>query len=803
MAADSCTSVAGLSSSVHGQLAAFTVTVANASSTSSASPTGSVCFYDGSTLLETVPVGTTAGITTATYATSALTLGSHTIVAVYADPNGNFSTSQASTSIQVWSILGSSDPSALTVGEGQTATNSGTFANLYGNATTITASIGTIVQVGTTDGTWTWSLATTDGPRQSQTVTIVATDSQGTQSSVTFDLAVANLAPSASISGPSTGSANTPISLNATASDPSTADQAAGLTFAWTVLKWTGGVATTYATGSGASFSFVPDAAAVYDVRLTATDRNGGASATAVHTITVDTAPSATVCLTSYTPNSNSLLTARVTTSDIDGTPVTLTYVWKVNGTIQQTHAGVTSLTDTFDLSQPGYGDRGDTITVEVTPSDGLLSGSTVSASAIVADALVAGRYTFYNNSCFDTATAQDDTAIATDKQALLPGQLASFVNITSYNKGLNGIMIDVEGLADAAAISAGDLSFRTGSNASPVTWSSFTVVPASVTVEPGKGVGGSDRIVIIWTDYSDADPGTPAAVHDLWLEVTLKATPNTGLATPDVFYFGNLTGETGTAAVNPPGQAKVTAGDIAKILHAAGVNLADLTSVYDINRDGYVTTADAALSQNELNQRLYYFTAPAPSPELAAEGELAGTSAISLLPPEMGAVVSEAVSRWIQTGLGANQVARLTSVEVVICDLPDGCLGATQGSKVYVDATAAGHGWYVDRTPAADEEFGLASTAAELISNAAAVAERYDLLTVVFHELGHVLGLEDVSVGSHRLMSGALGLGMRRLPQAAEADAIFSHEEAWTEIGQGLKSEPWEDCRVQSGKRR
>ena len=68
----------------------------------------------------------------------------------------------------------------------------------------------------------------------------------------------------------------------------------------------------------------------------------------------------------------------------------------------------------------------------------------------------VSSRELFYNNSSFDgkdpAANASDDAAIAQNpdgsaKQALLPGQTASFANYTSYNKGINGVMIDVAGL--------------------------------------------------------------------------------------------------------------------------------------------------------------------------------------------------------------------------------------------------------------------------------------------------------------------------------------------------------------------
>src|SRR5207244_126814 len=72
-----------------------------------------------------------------------------------------------------------------------------------------------------------------------------------------------------------------------------------------------------------------------------------------------------------------------VTYGDPDIDPVTLTYVWKVNGVVQQTHRTM-ALTDTFDLSMRGHGDRGDRITVEVVPNDGEVDGLMASDAATV-----------------------------------------------------------------------------------------------------------------------------------------------------------------------------------------------------------------------------------------------------------------------------------------------------------------------------------------------------------------------------------------------------------------------------------
>src|SRR5207249_3751089 len=105
-------------------------------------------------------------------------------------------------------------------------------------------------------------------------------------------------------------------------------------------------------------------------------------------TVAVDSAPTATVALNTSTPRTNDTLTATATKADADGDAVTLTYVWKVNGTPKKTTAGSSSLSDTFDLSVAGNGDRGDTILVEVTPNDGTVDGAAASAMVTVVNSV-------------------------------------------------------------------------------------------------------------------------------------------------------------------------------------------------------------------------------------------------------------------------------------------------------------------------------------------------------------------------------------------------------------------------------
>jgi hypothetical protein len=98
--------------------------------------------------------------------------------------------------------------------------------------------------------------------------------------------------------------------------------------------------------------------------------------------------PTATVQISPAPATTKDVLTATATKQDADGDPVSLTFVWKVNGVEKQRTVAATALFDTFNLGLPGNGDKGDTISVEVVPNDGLLNGTTAVASIAVSDSL-------------------------------------------------------------------------------------------------------------------------------------------------------------------------------------------------------------------------------------------------------------------------------------------------------------------------------------------------------------------------------------------------------------------------------
>ena len=104
--------------------------------------------------------------------------------------------------------------------------------------------------------------------------------------------------------------------------------------------------------------------------------------------------------------------------------------------------------------------------------------------------------------------------------------------------------------------------------------------------VRPGAGLDGSDSIEFVWPDNS---------LRNVWLEVTVAANFRTGLAEPDVFYFGNRVGDTGSGT---PVAAVTSTTDEVAIRNNTGSGVA-ITNVYDIDRNRIVQPTDVVAARN------------------------------------------------------------------------------------------------------------------------------------------------------------------------------------------------------------
>jgi hypothetical protein len=203
----------------------------------------------------------------------------------------------------------------------------------------------------------------------------------------------------------------------------------------------------------------------------------------------------------------------------------------------------------------------------------------------------VVGRHILYNNSKWDNntpaVTSADWTAIAPDKYPLLPGAgTAVAANWTTYGKSLNCIVVDACHFNRVPVVDT-DIAFVMGNSTDdPFTWTETAPIP-TLSLFPGEGANGSDRLVIQWAD--NAIPDTR------WVLVGLFADdPTLGLPESDYFIFGVAIGDgNGNRIVNAVDEA----GCRPPNTHNA-LNPAPIDDPWDYNRDRNVNAVDEVLAR-------------------------------------------------------------------------------------------------------------------------------------------------------------------------------------------------------------
>jgi hypothetical protein len=140
------------------------------------------------------------------------------------------------------------------------------------------------------------------------------------------------------------------------------------------------------------------------------------------------------------------------------------------------------------------------------------------------------------------------------------------------------------------------------------------------------------------------------------------------------------------------------------------------------------------------------FVAAPAAGGGQALRAVGQGSGAAALTQAELDDIVGLALA---QLAVGRD----LSGVKVRVADLPSDYLGLAYRDLVLIDADAAGHGWSTDGD-----------------------ADRVDLLSAVAHELGHLLGLDDLDDDADHLMAGRLATGV--------SHSLNAVDDAFAELG-------------------
>ena len=254
--------------------------------------------------------------------------------------------------------------------------------------------------------------------------------------------------------------------------------------------------------------------------------------------------------------------------------------------------------------------------------------------------------------------------------------------------------------------------------------------------------LGDSSGDTATWT--FTVDPAFDYRVSAYWQSDTKNRATN---APYEIFDGAALPlNSVGTKSVN---QLVPTTDVVYTRVFDSGVWFADLGGPYTISGSTLTVTLDDAANDYVIADAIRIERLPA----LRAETAILDAASTDVLTGETATLLVDAGrTAWSLEDVTAD--ARLSGVEVIVTDLPGKVLGLASevSNTIWLDTNAAGHGWDMGRGSRVE-------------------SREIDLLSVISHELGHVLGLPDLDPTAHAgdVMAARLPLGTRRLPMGGE----------------------------------
>lgn len=292
--------------------------------------------------------------------------------------------------------------------------------------------------------------------------------------------------------------------------------------------------------------------------------------------------------------------------------------------------------------------------------------------------------------------------------------------------------VVDLSAAFDDAEDPDAALVFTVTSNTNPALFAATTVdgIAGTLTLDYAADTIGSADITIRATDTGHLFEETTFAVTVLSAQDQLANLIDDVL--DELVANGPLNHGQGNAlttklqnAINKINSGKINAGINQLQAFINQVNSQVPGTLTAVEAQPFIDAAHAAI-----------LAALPGSPLEALETVQATAGRISeLTRKQLDGVHAVAIAYWQDAGASTGQLATLARLQIHVTDLPNQYLGFASSMEIWLDANAAGYGWWTNVTsPSADT----------------AMSARIDLLSALVHEMGHAIGHEHFAAATH-----------------------------------------------------